>query len=209
MKIKDMIEEIINKTQKKHKAKIIKVTTGAMTVIGAGVVSGFLISLKSGKAIKGNIAETKTAKINLTTARNKINKYLEDTTQKNAIKTQDESVDIESINSTQKQMQYKLNFHNMYSRKIYSYLKCHVSKDKDGTSCQINSLDELRDKFGCSKTYERYSDFKRSILKPANEEINRDSDISFEFEEIKIKNKVTSLKFYIKFNNYIKDPHQI
>jgi len=230
MNIIDMIEKKINKNQnqKKQKDKIVmKITTGAMAGIATGVV---LAVLNSGKESRDDIIKTakilgkntviKTAEIkeilddkvvkaknNVTTATDKITKYLEDKVEKSDNKKEDEATvvtaeneEIGSMAKTEEQMKYPLNFHNIYSKKIYYYLKSYESRDKNVTICKINSLDELRDKFGCLKTYKRYSDFKRSVLKPACEEINRDSDISFKFEEVKIKNKVTSLKFYIKYN---------
>lgn len=227
MTIIDMIEKKINKNQKKQKDKrVMKITTGAMAGIAAGVV---LVVLNSGKESRDDIIKTakilgqntviKTAEIkeildgkvvkaknNVTTATDKITKYLEEKVEKSNNKKEDEAAvvtaeneEIGSMASTEEQMK-PLNFHNIYSKKIYYYLKSCESGDKNVTICKINSLDELRDKFGCLKTYKRYSDFKRSVLKPACEEINRDSDISFKFEEIKIKSKVTSLKFYIKYN---------
>lgn len=93
------------------------------------------------------------------------------------------------------QIKYPLNFHNIYSKRIYYYLKSF-----EDTGWRIDNLDELRIKLDCPKTYERYADFKRSVLKPAYEEINDGSDISFEYEEIKIKGKVTQIKFAIRTN---------
>jgi len=61
----------------------------------------------------------------------------------------------------------------------------------------------LRTKLDCPKTYDIYYQFKRYVLKIAYDEINGNSDISFEYKENKIKGKVTSLKFYIKSNKKI------
>lgn len=93
-------------------------------------------------------------------------------------------------------IEYSLNFSCIYSKRIYYYLKLY-----EDTGWRIDNLDELRTKLECPKTYERYADFKRYVLSPAYEEINGNSDISFEYEEIKVKGKVTSLKFHIKHNN--------
>jgi plasmid replication initiation protein len=95
------------------------------------------------------------------------------------------------------QIKYPLNFHNIYSKRIYYYLKSYENSNKNGTGWRIDNLDELRIKLECPKTYERYADFKRFVLKPAYDEINGNSDISFEYEEIKTKGKVTSIKFSI------------
>jgi plasmid replication initiation protein len=98
------------------------------------------------------------------------------------------------------QLKYTLNFNNIYSKRLYYYLKSYENSSKNGTGWRIDNLDELRIKLECPKSYGRYADFKRFVLKPAYEEINGSSDISFEYEETKIKGKVINLKFYIKAN---------
>ena len=101
------------------------------------------------------------------------------------------------------QLKYSLNFHNVYSKRLYYYLKSYENSNKDGTGWRTDNLDELRSKLECPKSYERYADFKRCVLKPAYEEINGNSDISFKYEETKNKSKVTNLKFYIKTNERV------
>ena len=46
-----------------------------------------------------------------------------------------------------------------------------------------------------------YGDFKRKILKPAQKELNQQTDISFDFKETKSCRKVTGLIFFIQINN--------
>ena len=98
------------------------------------------------------------------------------------------------------QLKYSLNFHNIYSKRMYYYLKSFGNSNGNGTGWRFDNLDELRYKLECPKSYNVYYEFKRMVLKPAYEEINGDSDISFEYEETKVKGKVTHLKFYIKAN---------
>ena len=98
------------------------------------------------------------------------------------------------------QIKYTLNFHSIYSKRLYYYLKSYENSNKDGTGWRTDNLNELRAKLNCPKTYNVYYQFKRYVLKIAYEEINGDSDISFEYEETKVKGKVTNLKFYIKAN---------
>ena len=95
------------------------------------------------------------------------------------------------------QIKYPLNFHNIYSKRLYYYLKSYENSNNNGTGWRIDNLDELRTKLECPKSYNVYYEFKRFVLKQAYEEINGSSDISFEFEEIKTKGKVTSIKFII------------
>jgi len=101
------------------------------------------------------------------------------------------------------QIKYTLNFHNIYSKRLYYYLKSYENSNKDGTGWRVDNLNELRTKLDCPKTYDIYYQFKRYVLKIAYDEINGNSDIAFEYKENKIKGKVTSLKFYIKSNKKI------
>jgi plasmid replication initiation protein len=71
----------------------------------------------------------------------------------------------------------------------------------EDTGKRVDNLDALRKKLECPKSYKKYSLFKQNVLRPAYEEINGNSDISFEYEEVKQKNKVTGLIFRIKTNN--------
>jgi plasmid replication initiation protein len=93
------------------------------------------------------------------------------------------------------QIKYSLNFKSIYSQRIYYYLKRF-----EDTGFRIDNLDELRTKLNCPKSYNIFSNFRLYVLDPAFEEINDNSDISFKYEEIKNKGKITSIKFYIKSN---------
>jgi len=93
------------------------------------------------------------------------------------------------------QIKYPINFTNIYSKRIYYYLKSF-----EDTGWRIDNLDSLRAKLECPKSYNRFADFRKHVLTPAFEEINGESDISFEYEELKTKRKVTGIKFYVKTN---------
>lgn len=90
-------------------------------------------------------------------------------------------------------IKYTLNFNCIYSKRFYYYLKSY-----EDTGWRIDNLDALREKLQCPKSYKKYSDFRRFALEPAHEEINSNSDIKFNYEEVKTGNKVTALKFSIK-----------
>lgn len=90
---------------------------------------------------------------------------------------------------------YTLNFRCQYSKRIYYYLKSF-----EDLGWRIDNLDILREKLECPKSYSKYSLFKEFVLKPAYEEINGNSDIRFEYKEIKTGRKITRLEFYIKSN---------
>ncbi len=100
-------------------------------------------------------------------------------------------------------IEYPLNFKSIYSKRIYYYLKSF-----EDTGWRIDNLDTLRKKLQCPESYNKYSFFRIKVLDKAVQEINSYSDISFDFEEIKIGRKVTSIKFDItstKNKNTCKD----
>lgn len=86
-----------------------------------------------------------------------------------------------------------ITFNSNYSCRIYELLKQY-----ERIGQRTIGIEELRTMFCIeSDEYKRYNDFKRKVIIRAQNEINSNSDISFEFEEIKTGRKVTSLKFYI------------
>ncbi|WP_026883709.1 replication initiation protein [Clostridium akagii] len=97
-------------------------------------------------------------------------------------------------------IQYTLNFNCIYSKRLYYYLKLY-----EDTGMRIDNLDILREKLECPESYKKYANFRRFVLEPSYKEINGHSDIEFEFEEVKTKNKVTNIKFYIKSNGKAKN----
>ncbi|PGU35086.1 initiator RepB protein, partial [Bacillus cereus] len=46
--------------------------------------------------------------------------------------------------------------------------------------------------------YPNYANFKQRVLKPSQKELNQKTDISFEFEEIKLGRKVQKIRFIIR-----------
>ena len=86
-----------------------------------------------------------------------------------------------------------------YSLRIYELLKQYYSiGERTFTIEKLRYILAIED-----QEYPLYADFKRYIIKQAQKEINIKTDISFEFEEIKIGRKVNSIKFIIK--NNVKD----
>ncbi len=61
----------------------------------------------------------------------------------------------------------------------------------------IESLSNLRNYLGIPKSYQYSSHIKKLILEKAKVELEKHTDISFSYEEIKTGRKVTHLKFYI------------
>ncbi|AFK94369.1 MULTISPECIES: replication initiation protein [Thermoanaerobacterium] len=85
---------------------------------------------------------------------------------------------------------------SQYSIRMYEILKQY---EKIGE--RTLTIKELKDMFQIGvNEYKLYGDFKRKVLLPAQKEINKKTDLSFEIEEIKTGRKVTSLKFIISKN---------
>lgn len=98
---------------------------------------------------------------------------------------------------TQYQLGNILNMKSKYSPRIYEILKCNEFKKQGYIEIDI---DELRKLLKADNIYPLYADFKRKILIQTQKELQKISDISFKFEEIKTGRKVTSIKFIIKQN---------
>jgi plasmid replication initiation protein len=62
-------------------------------------------------------------------------------------------------------------------------------------------VDELKDRFEITNRYKNYFDFKLKVLQQARAELMRNSELYFDFEEIKLGKKVVKLKFTIVKNN--------
>jgi len=95
---------------------------------------------------------------------------------------------------TKTSMDIIITFNSNYSCRIYELLKQYENLGK-----RCLSIEVLRTMF-CIEPgeYSRYNDFKRKVILQAQKEINANTDISFEFEEIKTGRKVTSINFIIK-----------
>ncbi len=101
-------------------------------------------------------------------------------------------------------IEYPINFTSIYSKRVYYYLKSF-----EDTGWRIDNLDILRKKLQCPKSYDKYGLFRTYVLDMAMKEINNYSDISFEFQEIKVGRKVTRIKFIIKQNQNNKARNEI
>ena len=60
-------------------------------------------------------------------------------------------------------------------------------------------LEDLKNKIGCN--YNLYGHFKKKALEKAQTDLLNNTDIRFEYEELKTGRKVTSLIIYIYPNN--------
>lgn len=97
---------------------------------------------------------------------------------------------------------YKLNnvlcLKSKYSIRLYEILKSNEYKKQGNIEFE---LEELKKMVGSKeKSYNVYQNFKSKVILQAQKELNKLTDISFDFEEIKTGRKVTSIKFYIHSN---------
>ncbi|MGR5996212.1 replication initiation protein [Bacillus cereus] len=79
-----------------------------------------------------------------------------------------------------------------YSIRIYELLKQYERVKK-----RTITLQTLRYYVDAIHIYPNYANFKQRILTPVQIELNKNTDISFEFKEIKKGRKVDKIKFYI------------
>lgn len=83
-----------------------------------------------------------------------------------------------------------------YSIRIYELLKQYERLQK-----RIFSLTDLRKAIGAEDVYPAYGNFKQRVLLPAQKELAANTDITFEFEEIKKGRRVDKVEFYITSKN--------
>lgn len=88
----------------------------------------------------------------------------------------------------------KLN--SFYSIRIYELLK-QFERIKERTL----EVDKLKELLGAKDIYPRYANFKQRVLLTAQKELNAHTDISFDFEEIKVGKRVQKIRFIIHSKN--------
>lgn len=79
-----------------------------------------------------------------------------------------------------------------YAIRIYELLK-QYEKIQERTI----SISKLREMLGAEDIYPAYGNFKQRVLLPAQKELKKKTDISFQIEEIKVGRRVEKLKFII------------
>ena len=95
-----------------------------------------------------------------------------------------------------------LNLRSIYSIRVYELLKQY-----EGIKKRKIDLQEFREILGIKKTeYKLYSNFKSRVILSAQRELQKKTDISFEFEEIKTGRSVTAILFKISKNKETEKP---
>ncbi|WP_251862436.1 replication initiation protein [Clostridium sp. Marseille-Q2269] len=88
------------------------------------------------------------------------------------------------------------NLNSEYSIRVYELLKQY-----EKLKIRIMDMDEFKNAIGLDKEqYPRFYDLKKRVLLVSEKELKEKTDISFDFEEIKVGRKVTGIKFYITKN---------
>ncbi len=98
-----------------------------------------------------------------------------------------------------------LQMKSKYSPRLYELLKMN-EYNKKGFEIKI---DELRRLFKAEEVYPLYADFKRRIILKTQSELEKNSDIRFEFKEIKSARKVDAIKFFVFENIKKVEPKKI
>jgi plasmid replication initiation protein len=85
---------------------------------------------------------------------------------------------------------------SFYSIRIYELLKQYEKIGKRSISIQ-----ELKEMLAIEDKYSHYGHFKKRIISQAQKDLEKSTDISFTFEEVKHGRQVVSLTFFIKKNS--------
>lgn len=88
-----------------------------------------------------------------------------------------------------------------YSIRIYELLKQYERLQE-----RTLTMEDLRHKLGATSIYPAYGNFKQRVILPSQKQINKKSDITFEFQEIKQGRAVKEIKFFIKTKDSIIQP---
>lgn len=94
---------------------------------------------------------------------------------------------------THYQLKYVLPMKSRYAIQLYELLKSYQRNNFDW----YFEIDELKQRLNCEQ-YVNFFDFRRRVLEPAVEEINKYSDIEVDYETEKEGRKVTRVNFFMR-----------
>lgn len=94
-------------------------------------------------------------------------------------------------------LEHILRLGSAYAIKVYQLLKQY---ENSPWKSRIFTVAELKDILGLSdvKCYAQYGQFKRDVIEKSKKHINQFTDITIDYEEIKLGRSVNQLKFHIK-----------
>lgn len=90
---------------------------------------------------------------------------------------------------------------SIYSVRFYELGIMHLKKFKRNKCCFDLTIDEVKKRLELTDKYSRFSNFKSFVLEPAKKEINKLSDIKFNYEIIKIGRKPYKINFIFSKNS--------
>lgn len=96
---------------------------------------------------------------------------------------------------TQYDIRYVLPLQSFYSIRIYELLKQYIKLGE-----RTMGVDELRDLLKLPNSYQHYASFKRRIILQAQKDLSQHTDLSFDFDELKVGRKVARIRFVIRSN---------
>jgi len=95
-------------------------------------------------------------------------------------------------------------FKSRYAFMLYDIFKMKLSQSENRIYHLNISVDDFRKNLGVSDKHKLFSDLKRAVLEKAKDSINKHSDITISYQEIKTGKKVTHLKFIVKYKKITK-----
>jgi plasmid replication initiation protein len=106
---------------------------------------------------------------------------------------------------TKYQLKNIMQFKSTYSFRLYELLKQY-----ENIGYRLLIIDKLRDLLDINKDqYAKYANLKQKVINIAVNEINKNTDLNIEFEELKDGRKVISIRFIIKSNGNNNTKNQI
>jgi plasmid replication initiation protein len=95
-------------------------------------------------------------------------------------------------NFTSYKLENVVKLKSTYAIRIYELLKQYEKLQE-----RTFHLTDLRKMLGAENVYPAYGNFKQRVLAPAQKELKKKTDISFEIEEVKVGRRVDKIKFLI------------
>ncbi len=101
-----------------------------------------------------------------------------------------------------------MSFKKAYSARMYLILKRILESSKQNKYEFEYKLSFFREKFELGKTYDKISNLKNGVLKPALDEINEKSDIHVDYEYIKSGKICSKIKFIVSMKEIAEKNNQ-
>ena len=95
------------------------------------------------------------------------------------------------------------NMKSFYSIRLYELSIMNLKKSQKSKCCFKILIDELKEYLELTEKYSRFSNFKDRIIEKAKKEINKHSDINFDYEVIKTGRKPYEIRFTASKKNEV------